>query len=391
MQKRIITLLILTALIIQPISAQVVPRDFLAEVGKGNVPGHRLVPVRSHSHVIGAAEQIIWCLTVDYVFPPAATLMNVSSTDVDDVGGDTGAWNITVFGLDADWMEQQEIIQLNGQNPVSTVNQYIRINGLHGRDAGTTESNEGDIHIGVGATVAGVPATTYNLICADRGNSLTGLYTVPVNHTAFMVHGLFGTADNKVVEFIIRIRGNIPGENRMWKNVQHFHVDQQFVALEPRYGQLPIRADLMLRSEAAGADTRVNFGMILLLIDDDVLHNSTLNWEDGEPSRLDVNIVESIDLMTAEFIAFIALAFTIMYIAWITEDNRNSALWYAFSTLFWIATMYQWAVDQVGTASFSLIWLFTALMTFCILQFLEKNWGVYDDVERIIRKERKSR
>jgi len=286
LNKPLLAVILLSIMFTTPMaSCGEIPRDFLAEVAKGNIPGHRLVGVKSHSHVIGGVEQLIWCLTIDYVFPPAATLMNVSSTDVDDVAGGAGAWNVTVFGLDADWVEQQEVIQMNGQNPVSTVNQYLRINGLHGMDAGGTEINEGDIYIGVGAVTAGVPKTIYNIICVAEGNDFTGLYTVPVNHTAFLVNGLFGTADNKVVEFVIKIRGNIDGAARMWKNMQHFHVDGIFVPLDMKYSRLPLCADFMLRSNAASADTRVNFGMKILIVDDDVLHNSSLEWSDGSISE----------------------------------------------------------------------------------------------------------
>jgi len=241
--------------------------EFESDIAKGLVPGHRIITIRSHSHTIGAAEQIIWCETVDYVFPPVPTLMNVSSSDVDDVLGGAGLWNVTVFGLDANWVEQVEVVSLNGQNPVSTVNQYIRINSLHGNSAGGSETNEGDVYLGVGPTVAGVPATIYSLVCAGEGNSLVGLYSIPANHTGYLLIGRCGTADNKVVAFSMYHRGN-EYPNRAWKATRHLHVDQQFVYIDTMASRFPRQADILLKAEAASSDTHVNFNVKLLLVED---------------------------------------------------------------------------------------------------------------------------
>ena len=238
-----------------------------ADIAKGLVPGHRVITIRSHSHVIGAAEQIIWCETVDYVFPPVPTLMNVSSSDVDDVLGGAGLWNVTVFGLDANWVEQVEVVSMNGQNPVSTVNQYIRINSLHGNSGGGSEANEGDVYIGVGPTVAGVPATIYSVVCVGEGNSLIGLYSIPANHTGYLLTGRCGTADNKVVAFSMYHRGNAY-PNRAWKATRHLHVDQQFVYIDAVASRFPRQADIILKTEAATSDTHVNFNVKLLLVED---------------------------------------------------------------------------------------------------------------------------
>jgi len=372
-----VLLVSLVFLVITPIAlAQEIPRDFLVEVGKGNIEGHRIITIRSHSHLIDTFQQIVWCLPTDYVFPPAATLMNVSSSDVDDIAGGAGAWNITVFGLDTDWVEQQEVIQMNGQTPVSTTKQYLRINGLHGKDAGATETNEGDIHIGVGATTAGVPKTTYNIICAGEGNSLTGLYSIPVNHTGFLMTGRCGTADNKIVDFKIRYRGTIIGENRMWKNMRHLHVDQQLVYFDALYFRLPIRADVILEAEAASANTRVNFNMKILLIDDDVLHNSTLEWSDGSTGGVvisqpvQVNIVESIDLMTAEFVVFTMIAAILTYLGSTNKVPGDRMMRFGVAFIFWIATLSQWISDgggfvpmlaMVAPTLMSLIWTIQAM------------------------------
>ena len=62
--------------------------------------------------------------------------MNVSSTDTDDTVLGTGAWNLTLSGLDADYVPQSETIQLNGQTPDQTVNAYLRVNRAYIRKVG---------------------------------------------------------------------------------------------------------------------------------------------------------------------------------------------------------------------------------------------------------------
>ena len=281
----ILMLLVLTPMI--PVFASFVPRDFLTEVEKGNIPGHELVTIRGHSESIGASEQLIWDIAANYVFPAAATQMNVSSTDVDDVAGGNGLWNVTVYGLSFAGAEIDEVVQMNGQNPVGTVGKYFRINRLIGIEGGPFGGNEGTVYIGVGAPAAGVPSVaTYNMIEPTRSLSLCGVYSVPVNHTLILLSGRAGTSDNKLVSFGFASRDNAGLDDEVWRHNRHLEVDQQFIYLDAVQTMCQ-RADIKLLAEAASADTHVNFKYRTILIDNDVLHNSTLLWSDGETGEVD--------------------------------------------------------------------------------------------------------
>lgn len=52
------------------------------------------------------------------------------------------------------------------------------------------------------------------------------------------------------------------------------------------------------------------------------------------------------------------------------KDRDNAIKWYLFSFLLWIGTIWQWGVDQQGTDSFAMIWLFTVPWTYCIINIL---------------------
>jgi len=390
-RKKILILLVTMAFLVPLATAQETPRSFEWEIAKGNLPGHEWTGISSHSELVDTTEDVIWCADRAYIFPAVATLMNVSSSDVDDTAGSDGLWNVTIYGLDVNRDPLIEVVQLNGQTPVSTVNEYLRVNRMVGVSAGVTGTNEGDVFIGEGATVAGEPTIIYHVICIEEGWSHVGVYSVKDGYTAFLVRGIFGTDDNKQVTFGVYQR-SMSLSDPAWQMTIHFHVDQQYIYPSDFYQPLPPNADILVKASVTVGDASVTSKISILLINTTILHNSTLDWGDGSPSEviikepLDVNIVESIDLMTAEFVVFIVLAFVTMYLAWNTEENRKAALGYAFSTLFWIATMYQWAVDQAGTQSFNLMWLYIAPLSFCIIQFLNKNWFSIDDAEKNMKR-----
>lgn len=144
----------------------------------------------AHNESVGTTEVTLWHETlVAYVFPSAATIMTISSSDVDDLAGDTGARTVEVRGLNASYVEISEIVTLNGQTGVPTVNEYLRIqgDGIEVKTAGSTNSNEGYIYIGTGTITTGKPAVVYGVIEPGDSFSQVGVFTVPAGKRAFIV------------------------------------------------------------------------------------------------------------------------------------------------------------------------------------------------------------
>ena len=139
-------------------------RDPYLEISKGNVPGHLQTHKFGHNEALSTSFETIWSGSNLYTYPAAATFMNLTSTDIDDVPLDTGAWNVTIFGLDAAYNQINETLQLNGQTRVQTTNQYLRVFRAFIRETGTTMSNEGITYLGTGATAVGVPTNIYLII-----------------------------------------------------------------------------------------------------------------------------------------------------------------------------------------------------------------------------------
>jgi len=117
--------------------------------------------------------------------------MKVSSSSANDTANGTGARTVYVAGLDANHNEIEEIVTLNGQTAVLTVQSFLHINQAYVATAGSSLSAEGDIYFGDGTVTAGVPATVYDLIKFDYNQRITGSYTIPAGFTAYLSQGLF--------------------------------------------------------------------------------------------------------------------------------------------------------------------------------------------------------
>jgi hypothetical protein len=92
---------------------------------------------------------------------------------------------VSIVGLGAGYVEQTELITLNGQTPVTTANSYLRVNGM----SALTGTVAGSIYLGSGTVTSGVPATVYARIINGNNRTEMGLYTVPAGHEFYFDRG----------------------------------------------------------------------------------------------------------------------------------------------------------------------------------------------------------
>jgi len=183
---------------------------FFFRLMRGQIPHHKTI-LRSgrNPDVDVGAQESLWPQGGLYMFPPAASVMTASSSSANDAAAGTGARTLLVSGLDANYDEIQEVVALNGQTPVNTVNTFLRIWTLAILSAGSGETQAGTIYIGTGAVVAGVPANIYNLCEIGFNNSQAIQWTVPRDYTAFLVQVNASTsqsATNQFTELSLRSR-----------------------------------------------------------------------------------------------------------------------------------------------------------------------------------------
>ena len=239
--------------------------DPYLEISKGNVPGHIRIHKFGHNEALSTNFETVWSGSNIYVYPAAATLMNLTSTDVDDLMGDTGAWNVTIYGLDAGYNLINETIALNGQTRVPTTLQYLRVYRMIVRNVGATGWNEGIIYLGTGATVAGVPTNQYAIVDANYGQTMMSQYTIPDGYTGYLTRiGITCYTANKAFEVYLRTKP--VGES--WLRAEEYHmisgqtVEHDFLPPIPLVARTDI--EFMGKVDVAGGKTEVNYDLVLV-------------------------------------------------------------------------------------------------------------------------------
>ncbi len=210
-----------------------------------------------------------------YNWLAAATVLKVSSSSTADVlTSGTGAWTIRISGLDANYLEVDEDVNMNGTTLVTTTTAFLRVFRVRVLTAGTGLVNAGDIYIHnntVGTPTAGVPddaTKTYAKVLATNGQTLMTIYTVPANmvgriSTASWQSGATsGTAKDSTLSIFTRENAtanaawNIKGRSAGFSNAGDFD------GME--YLEIPAKTDIkgtVVSSGAAGVS--INFTMSL--------------------------------------------------------------------------------------------------------------------------------
>lgn len=237
-----------------------------------------------HTDDSQTTETTIWDLPSRYVFPPVASSMTVSSADVNDDYLDTGAWSVIIQGLDINYLEIEELVFLDGQNPVNTTNEFYRINYFQIIGSGTSETNEGHLYLGTGAVVGGIPANIYGLIDAGYGNVFTAVYTVPADKTLYINRIWLTTYTNKF--FTVYGRAWTPPSGGVGGNMTTFikfeaHVSQSFIerTVNPPIA-IPPKSSIEYTSFSDQAGGQVNIEIRGVLVDEEApgLQIGDISW-----------------------------------------------------------------------------------------------------------------
>lgn len=157
----------------------------------------------------------LWTASTPYPYLAAATQLNISSDNANDTLGGTGLNTLVIRGLDENFVEIEEQIELDGQNAVVTANSYFRINDFIGLTGGTTGTHEGTIYAGTGALAAGVPAVVLaEMPTTDvpTGIAQMAIFTIPAGKVGLLANVNIFTdqGSNAEIAFRIKTDGRIP-------------------------------------------------------------------------------------------------------------------------------------------------------------------------------------
>lgn len=149
-----------------------------------------------------------------YRTPTSAVTLAAISTDADDTLAGAGAQQITVIYLDSNWVEQTDVIDMNGATEsTDTITDVLRLYRVFVSRSGTyatqsAASQQGTITVrvsGAGETwaVLETVATGFGV-----GQSQIGAYTVPAGYTAFILSSFITVDGNKEANVYFFTRTN---------------------------------------------------------------------------------------------------------------------------------------------------------------------------------------
>lgn len=121
----------------------------------------------------------------ELTFVSSARIMSIASTNINDIGiTGTGIRTLLLIGCGIGGLEQTEVITMNGQTEVDSINQYTQINEMFGLTSGSNETNLGVIYCSddTDTFTLGVPQNrVYDIMNIGHSLSKVGIFTVPLN------------------------------------------------------------------------------------------------------------------------------------------------------------------------------------------------------------------
>ena len=154
---------------------------FDLQVSRGLIKYHTAIFQSAYSNSVTTGQTyLIWPRAAAYTFPTVASTMTLSSTSASDI-----TQKVLIQGLDANYVQISEVLTLNGQTGVPTVNSYLRLNNM----TVLSGSPAGDIYLGTGTVTAGIPANVYDYIAAGDNSNQAAIYTVPAGFTLYITGG----------------------------------------------------------------------------------------------------------------------------------------------------------------------------------------------------------
>ena len=256
-----------------PYHLQPAGEEYYLELAKGNVKHTSYINKFGRNFDIdtGTVPEDIWAFGGLYPFPTSSVSMTLSSEDSTDTSDGVGARTVCVEGLDSNYDEYKVDLTLNGQNAVSIPEDLIRVHRVRVNTAGTSGSNQGNLHVGYGAVGSGIPAVTLGYVRAGENQTLQAIYTIPNNKTGYLTDweaSMLRAGNNKSadIELYFRQSGSV---FQIKDHIGLTTAGTSFVKNSYTVPQvIPQKTDVVIRTDVVGADdTDVAGAFNLILVD----------------------------------------------------------------------------------------------------------------------------
>jgi len=182
----------------------------------------------------------------------SAQTVTVSSTSSSDSSTGVGVRLLNVVGLDANYLPTNQVVPMDGQNPVSTTVEFLRITDIVALSFGTNVTAEGDkvgvgtIYCGYGAVVGGVPANVLIAMVPPDIASHTSIFTIFGGYTGFIRQINFSVNPSVIdvsCQFLLAARFTF---SEGWYKTTDYYITNSF-SLFNIPAVLPEKTDLELR------------------------------------------------------------------------------------------------------------------------------------------------
>lgn len=175
----------------------------------------------------------------------------------------TGAREILVTGLDANYAEITETVVLNGTNSVNTVNSYLRINELRVTEVGSGAAAAGNI-----TATAATDTTVTSRILAGQNVSRQAVYTVPASKTAFMVNAYAALPNQASKKAQVEVLARPYGLGYEQKDLLCVNADNKGYSESMRAISFAAKTDIKMLATVSADNSVVQAGMQLLVVKD---------------------------------------------------------------------------------------------------------------------------
>jgi hypothetical protein len=238
-----------------------------SRVALGLAKGYSAFTINGHNVAVSTTEETLWSEGGIYgTIAVGETIDIVSSVANDDKDSGTGIQQIQIIGLDDSHNTVVEVIDLEGQTPVTTSNTFRRVNKVVATKVGTTGGAVGNITTGFSTSTTVHPFH----IPIGETSSQQAFYTIPNGKTGIFTFIQLGNGTNDASTVRLRVNQNPDVATSPWITVATL-LQSQGLEFSDLPGAAPLTAGQDVRVDAAagsGSDD-VFVSLVVLLRDND--------------------------------------------------------------------------------------------------------------------------
>lgn len=243
-------------------------RNYAIDVSQGLIDGVSAVTFAGNNDAIGSANyETLSNVGGLYKYLLTAQTIDIVSDNLADSGQGgmnpigAGIRALLMNGLDANWRPISELIIMDGTNPVTTTNSYIRVFGVIAFAVGAAEYAVGTIT----GTSSGSADTLFNIL-PQESNAENGIYTVPDGFTGNLqlIVATNGQGDNVVAR--LKIRPNADQPTAAFFEVSKVKLQANGLAIPiPGFRSIPPKTDIEFDARAVMGNASMFASAVLLL------------------------------------------------------------------------------------------------------------------------------